>query len=157
MAPNIRFKKCANDTIVELIPHGRNNEGRSCVHDRNFAQFRCESALVTRIYNMFTGQQLMETSTTYWDGTTTTYKVGSSVYPDCYDDDENKLDTHGIHYYLSYHGAFFHDIHKNKQYTGYASFFNGDGKVLDTWYFTHGKGFMWNPTYDQYGTLSFWQ
>jgi len=127
MTSTIRYKKCANDTIVELIPYGKNNEIRQ-VYDKNYAGYRCESAYIVRIYNMFTRQERSQTLSL---NGTILYNVNSIVSADGFDDDLNKVYANGIHYFLSFMAACYYHLTSIEMRTGMGSeyIFHDDGQL----------------------------
>lgn len=130
--PNIGYKKCANNRIVELEPLGRNNEGRADIVDPKYAKMRCERARVLTIYDADTKEEFDEAVTTI------TYRKGTIVYPDSYDPDMNHISGNGIHYYKTFEPAYMHAL-KLTNYTGIYTIWYDNGKHFHTWEFVNGK------------------
>jgi Family of unknown function (DUF5758)/MORN repeat variant len=103
MTDHVGYKKCQNGRIVQLEILGDHNEERKDVADKNFAMMRCSRAKVTRIYNMHSNSECREAFGIY--DKSFRYEVGSTVEPDQFDLDLDKVCSGGIHYFLTEYRA----------------------------------------------------
>lgn len=101
---NDKIYKSAGDYIIvlHLLDDSKTNLDRSNVIDNNFAMFRCNKAYVDYIYHKHTKKRI-DCISSDWKANFT-YTVGSIVESN-YDEDNEKVHTYGIHFYLTDKGA----------------------------------------------------
>lgn len=148
--PNLGYKKCANNRIVELEPLGRNNEGRAGIVDSTYASMRCESARVIKIYDATTLKEVDEANSIH--DISITYRKGQVVYPDSYDPDVDKVDTHGIHYFKGFEPADMFNLIKDK-YTGEYRCWYPNGRLAEDSQYTDGRKYDDSIKYYSNGQL----
>jgi len=104
----IVYKSAGNNIItLELPSNSKNNVERSCVFDKNHAKFRCSRALVVSINDKDTGDFLIQVQSDY--NNFFIYRQGEFVTVDNYDESINTICARGIHFYLSYDSAYYHN------------------------------------------------
>jgi len=114
--------KSANNSIIELEINKstRTNLNRKVINS-NHARYRTEIAFVTKIYNKFSRKEINHIESDV-DKSCIYYK-GKYISVDNYDNNNDIVYTSGIHFYLTFETAFYH----NFDFTGYT----GEYK---TWY-----------------------
>ncbi|AYV77663.1 MAG: pentapeptide repeat-containing protein [Dasosvirus sp.] len=139
--------KSAGDCVIELklLDDSLTNLKRKNVVDRDHAKFRCDKAYVVSITNKITKEKKDKIVSDFTDNFE--YMVDSVVTVDDFDDDLEKICTHGIHFYTKYETAFFHNLkydnyageykewwengQLNKSYTVINGLYHGDYKMWD--------------------------
>lgn len=128
----IKVYKSAGDFIIELIINkaDRNNLNRN-VHDKNYAKYRIERAFVDKIYHKFNNKKELTEIISDWDANFK-YRKGEYVTEITYDPDIDNVCTTGIHFYLTFEAAYYHNFGYPNNYTGeYKSWYsNGRLEVI---------------------------
>jgi len=123
------FKRCDNYLVkLELCKDTVTNANRYYVQDLRFAKCRASHLKVLQILDTSSGENVDEIVHTWqprtWQAQQNkiiVYKVGSIVYPDSYERDEDKICAPGIHYFNTLFAA--HEYPKCR--------FHDDGSVLN--------------------------
>jgi antitoxin component YwqK of YwqJK toxin-antitoxin module len=90
------------------------------------ASYRCNSAKVIDIYDIFTNEKKSVARSIY--NKNFIYQVNEIVVADHYDRDKNMINSGGIHYYLSVEPAFYHNFVP----TIYKHHYNNNLKIPQT-------------------------
>lgn len=125
----IGYKKCRGNKIVELEILGKNNQHRK-VANEDYAQYRCEKAMVIRVYRLNDNREVIRSYRTARSirDPELIYKINKIVKPDCYDE----VGSHGIHYFLSEYAAYHYRYTPNN---GLSLRFYCNGSIMsDVWY-----------------------
>ena len=142
----IKGYKSAGKYIIELdidLSVGHNNLARK-VMDKNYAKYRCSSASVVKIYNKFTKENINSIQSDY--NNTFVYRKNETVEVIDYDLNDDNICTKGIHFYICYEVAYFHNFSKedyyfetSKRYTGEYKEWSDDGLLSTIYNFDNGK------------------
>ena len=102
--------KAAGNCIIELEIDPQNaltNLDRDNVVDKYHAKFRCNKALILKIYDKITGYECDSICSDY--NNNFIYKKGKVVEISNYDTNKNNVCAYGIHFFLTKEAAFFYN------------------------------------------------
>ena len=138
MTTIIKGYKSADNYIIELhIDTLVANNLNRIVIDKNHAKYRCKQACVVKIYNKFTNEEINYVKSDY--NPSVIYKKGKYITIAEYDNDINKICTHGIHFYLTKEAAYFHNIDEKMILDGEYKIWFDNGLLCKRYNYVNGK------------------
>ena len=137
MKPKIVYKS-AHDCIItmELLEYSNHNMDRMYIVDAPYAKYRCDKVRVISICNKFTDEEMSQINSNYDENFI--YKVGSIIFDQKYNTDENEIRTEGIHFFLNYESAFFYKLN-TRNYTGIYKTWHRNGQLKIECNYRNGK------------------